>query len=327
MDYRELGGRTGLRVPVVGLGAWGIGGRYVPEQPAPVGVPVVPNNYGAVTEEEARAVVEAGLAAGMTLVDTAPFYGAGRGEERLGRILKGHDDVIVVTKAGVWVDPDGREGRLFTREVIERQIDESRRRLQRDVLDVELLHSPTYDEYGDGESLEALQAAKAAGKVRYIGVSVGSGPGRDLVERDLVDVLEIPLNLLRPQAAALLPLAQAHGVGIIAREPLANGRLTGRFRRDMAFGPDDRRRFWPRERVVQSAEQVEQLAFLWQDGQRTAPQAAIQWILTHEAVATVIPGAMSVRELQENRAVPGLPPLTATELARVRALHTEWAAM
>jgi aryl-alcohol dehydrogenase-like predicted oxidoreductase len=187
MDYRELGSRTGLRVPVVGLGAWGIGGRYVPEEPSPEGVPVVPNNYGAVTEEEARAIVEAGLAAGMTLVDTAPFYGAGRGEERLGRILKGHDDVIVVTKAGVWVHPDGREGRRFTRAVIERQIDESRRRLQRDVLDIELLHSPTYDEYGDGESLEALLAAKAAGKVRYIGVSPGGGaaaPGTSARRRD-----------------------------------------------------------------------------------------------------------------------------------------------
>lgn len=134
-------------------------------------------------------------------------------------------------------------------------------------------------------------------------------------------------HLLRPQTADVLPLAEAHGVGIIVREPLANGRLTDTFHRDIVFGPEDRRRFWPRERVIQDAERVERLAVLWGDGRRTAPQAALQWILTHGAVATVIPGAMSIAELRESLAVPDLPPLTAEELNRVRPLQATWAAV
>jgi aryl-alcohol dehydrogenase-like predicted oxidoreductase len=311
-----------LRVSEIGLGAWGLGGRQF-VLPAAGGGPT-PANYGDVSEDEARALLQAVLESGINFIDTAPYYGAGRSEERIGRAIKGRDDVIVATKVGVFIDKGGRSGRRFTRDVVLKQVDESRRRLDRDVLDVELLHSPTHDEYGTGEAMEALHTLKAAGKVRYVGVSVNLGersPNRAFIERNEVDVIELPISLLRPSGAQLLPLAREHGVGIIVREALANGMLTGRFTPDTVFGEDDFRGKWPRERVLAEYEQYRRLAFLWQDGSRTSSQAALQWVLGHEGVSTVIGGAMARAELLENAAVPDLPPLDDSALQRVREVQ------
>lgn len=322
MKYRELGRRTGLRVSEIGLGAWGLGGavHVLPLQ----GGASYPANYGDVSEDEAQAMLQLAFDAGLNFIDTAPFYGNGRSETRIGRATQGRDDVIVATKVGVFIDEAGRSLREFSRAIVDRQFDESRRRLGRDVIDIELLHSPTYEEYGSGEALDALHTLKAAGKVRFVGVSINyndQNPHREFIERGEVDILEIPLSLLSPQAAALLPVAQEHGVGIIARQSLAGGVLSGQITRDTMFGPDDQRRLWNRERVEAQLAQVERLAFLWQDGQRTPAQAAQQWVLSQEGVATVIGGAMSRGELGENLALPDLPPLPAAALARVRELQ------
>jgi aryl-alcohol dehydrogenase-like predicted oxidoreductase len=322
MKYRELGRRTGLRVSEVGLGAWGLGGRQFVLPAAGGGL--TPATYGDVSEDEARALLQAVLDCGINFIDTAPYYGAGRSEARIGRAIKGRDDIIVATKVGVFIDDAGRSGRRFTRDVVMTQLDESRRRLGRDVIDIELLHSPTHEEYGTGESLEALHTLKAQGKVRFVGVSVNLGeksPNREFIERGEVDVIELPISLLRPQGAELLPLARAHGVGIIVREALANGMLTGQFTPDTVFGKDDFRSKWPRQRIITEYEQFKRLSFLCEDGVRTPSQVALQWVLSLEGVSTVIGGAMSRSELLENAAVPDLPPLSEEMLARVRAVQ------
>jgi aryl-alcohol dehydrogenase-like predicted oxidoreductase len=242
-------------------------------------------------------------------------------------VLKGRSDVVVVSKVGEYIDDRGRTVRDWSREGILRQFDASQRRLDRDVIDVDLLHTPTPAEVGSGESLDALHALKAAGKVRSIGISLGPGEAGDqsffrtFLEQANVDVLEVPLSLLQPEAAAYLPVAQRRGLGVIARGTLRSGLLSGQITRDTVFGPDDRRRAWTREFLDRQLTRVERLAFLWSDGQRTAAQAALQWVLSHDAVSTLIAGAMTPAEIRENVAVPELPPLSEEALARVRALH------
>jgi aryl-alcohol dehydrogenase-like predicted oxidoreductase len=317
MKYRLLGRRTGLRVSEIGLGAWGLGGA--------VRLPEVDeiNTYGDVSDEEAQAVLEVAFDSGINLVDTAPWYGAGRSEERIGRALEGREGIIVVSKVGEHIAETGRTIRDFSPRGLLQQFDASRRRLGRDVIDVDLLHSPSPAEYGSGEGLDALHELKAAGKARFVGVSVGADADltRAFFERADVDVLEVPLNLLLPEAAALLPVAQARGIGVIARVPLASGLLSGQITRDTVFGPDDRRRLWTRQYLESRLARVEQVAFLWADGQRTPAQAALQWVLSHAGVSTVIAGATATAEVRENVAVPDLPPLAAAALARVRAVH------
>lgn len=341
MRYRVLGERTGLSVSEIGLGAWGIGGPVAVRNRT--GPDLMPANYGHISEDDAIATIHAALELGITFIDTAPFYGGdGVSESRIGRALKGRgESVVVATKVGVFKEGDEYR-RVFTREVVRRQVEESRRRLDRDVLDVELIHSPSRAEYGNGESLEELVAQKAAGRVRFIGFSIGQIPapgeqsqlgtsppdsGSAVVEQALgflrtgqVDVLEVPLSLLRPYAAdQLIQAASRLGIGVIAREPLANGFLTGRFARDTEFPPDDQRRNWPREQANGFVERAEQFRFL-SDG-RTHSQAALAWVLSHPEVSSVIGGAMRPGEIQENAATSDLPPLTGADLARVREIH------
>jgi aryl-alcohol dehydrogenase-like predicted oxidoreductase len=321
--YRVLGERTGLRVSEIGLGAWGIGGPVSVKNRT--GPDLAPANYGSVTEAEAFGTIERALDLGITFIDTAPFYGGdGVSEQRLGRALKGRgDEIVVATKVGVFKEGDEYR-RVFSREVVRRQIEESRRRLDRDVLDVELIHSPTRAEYGAGESLEELVAQKAAGRVRFIGFSIGYDPaqGLDFLRTGAVDVMELPLSLLRPQAADEL-LAAAHrlGVGIIAREPLANGFLTGRFTRETVFPEDDQRRNWPRAQVLDFIERAEEFRFLSEGTGRTPSQAALAWILSHPEVSTVIGGAMRPGEIEENAGASDVGGLPAAELERVRTIH------
>jgi aryl-alcohol dehydrogenase-like predicted oxidoreductase len=326
MRYRVLGERTKLRVSEIGLGAWGIGGPVSVKNRT--GPDLMPANYGSLTEAEALETVHATIDAGVTFIDTAPFYGGdGVSETRIGRVLKERPDgdgIVVATKVGVFKEGD-QYRRVFTREVVRRQIEESRRRLQRDVLDIELIHSPNRAEYGSGESLEELVAQKAAGRVKFIGFSIGydATQGLEFLRTGEVDVLEVPLSLLRPQVAdQLLAAAGRAGVGVIAREPLANGFLTGRFTRDTVFDEDDQRRNWPREQVLDFLERAEQFAFLSAEGTgRTPSQAALAWVLSHPEVATVIGGAMRPPEIRENAAAADAPPLTPAELARVREIH------
>ena len=319
MKYRELGKRTGLRVSEIGLGAWGLGGAVDVLPPTGQG-DRYPANYGDMSDDEAQALLEACFADGINFLDTAPFYGNGRSEERIGRAIRGRDDVIVATKAGVFIDEQGRSMREFSRQIVKQQFDESRRRLGRDILDIEFLHSPNHEEYGAGEAMNALQELKAEGKLRFIGVSVNLGPTnphREFIERGEVDVIEMPLSLLHPEGTELLPLALQHGVGIVVRQALVGGVLSGRFTRDTVFPENDQRRLWPRERLFEWLDKFDRLSFLRQDGRRTPAQAALQWVLSQDGVSTVIAGAMSAPEMQENAAVPDLPALTPAELARV----------
>jgi aryl-alcohol dehydrogenase-like predicted oxidoreductase len=343
MRYRTLGQRTQLQVSEIGLGAWGIGGPVAVRNRT--GPDLMPANYGHVSEEDAIATIHAALELGITFIDTAPFYGGdGVSESRIGRALRGRpENVVVATKVGVFKEGDEYR-RVFTREVVRRQVEESRRRLDRDVLDVELIHSPSRAEYGGGESLEELVAQKAAGRVRFIGFSIGQIPapgeqsqlgtappdsGDAVIQQALgflrtgvVDVLEVPLSLLRPQAAdQLVQAAGRLGVGVIAREPLANGFLTGRFTRDTEFPADDQRRNWPRQQVADFVERAERFRFLAEGAARTPSQAALAWVLSHPEVSTVIGGAMRPGEITENAATSDLPALSEAERERVREIH------
>jgi aryl-alcohol dehydrogenase-like predicted oxidoreductase len=323
VKYRILGERTGLRVSEIGLGAWGIGGPVAVKNRT--GPNLAPANYGTIEEAQAIATIHAALDSGVNFIDTAPFYGGdGVSERRIGAALRGRsDEVIVATKVGVFKEGDEYR-RIFTREVVRRQVEQSRQNLGRDVLDIELVHSPTRAEYGNGEALDELVAQKAAGRVRFIGFSIMGDPvqGMEFLRTGVVDVLEVPFSLLRPQVAdALLPMAAKMGVGVIAREPLANGFLTGRFTRETQFPPEDQRGNLSRAQIAENVERAEEFAFLAQGTGRTPSQGALQWVLANPAITTVIAGAMAPGEARENAAVPDVAPLTGADVGRVRAIH------
>jgi aryl-alcohol dehydrogenase-like predicted oxidoreductase len=313
MEYRKLG-RTGQRVSEVGLGTWPIGGSIV--------LGGAPTGYGEVPESEAVRAIRHGLERGVSFFDSADTYGLGRAERILGQAIAGrHGQVVVATKVG-WV-PDGAERWVadLSPEHLRAAAERSRRRLGVDVIDVLQLHPVPAEGDETEAALDALEAIRAAGICRLIGVSVGSdfAAGMRLLATDRVHVVQVHFNLLQQGAAAeLLDEAQTRGAGVIASIPLAYGFLSGRYTRATVFPDDDwRSRLTPQERAAR-VERTTELRFLTGDGARTMVQCAVQFALSHPAVSTTIPGFKTPEQVEELVSAPDAPALSDIELARAR---------
>ena len=315
MQYRMLG-RTGLRVSEVGFGAWAIGG------PAKLGELEI--GWGEVDDAMSLRAIEAAYDAGVTFFDTADVYGAGRSEVLIGKALKSkRDRVVIATKVGNRTSAGGEWVKDFSKQWISQAIDASLTRLGMDCVDLYQLHSGSDTAQYRDETFEALEALKAAGKIRYYGISVGPcAHGPWVIRNTPADTIQVVYNMLeREPEAELLPLAQARGIGIIARVPLASGFLTGKFTPDTRFAPNDHRsRTYPPEKLGGTLAQVARLGFLTDGKTKTLAQAALQYLLAHPAVSTVIPGAKTPEQARANAAASDGVLLTADEATRVRAV-------
>ena len=319
MQYRTLG-RTGIKVSEIGLGSWELGGSYFLRDRSSAGTD--PAGYTDVAEQEAVATVHWGLEHGLSFIDTAPIYGDGESERRVARALAGRSEPVTVeTKLCVYAE-DGRYRRVFSRDVVLREFEKSQQRLGVDVIDIDLLHSPSREELGNGESLDALLELKKAGKVRWIGISSSYDVAHtlELIETGHLDVLQIPLSLLRPEWVDVLAACRRHETGVVVREPLFSGYLTGHLTEETVFSKDDQRSVWGRERHLENVRRANLFKFLVTEG-RTPAQAALKWILSFPDVSVVIAGSSNRTELEENMAVSDLPSLSAEELDRVSAVH------
>ena len=169
-----------------------------------------------------------------------------------------------------------------------------------------------------------MEDLKRVGKIRHYGVSVDVETGLRVLRETGAECLMFVYNLLTPEPEAeLLPLAERNGVGVIARTPLASGFLTGEVTAATQFGPGDYRGLWPTERREREAARAAAFGFLATEA-RTPSQAALRFCLAHPAVSSVVPGMMSVEQAADGVAALAVPPLSAAELERVRAIRSSW---
>jgi aryl-alcohol dehydrogenase-like predicted oxidoreductase len=315
MQYRTLG-RTGLRVSEIGFGAWAIGG---PSKLGPVQI-----GWGEVDDAMSLRAIEAAYDAGVTFFDTADVYGTGRSEVLIGKALKSRRDrVVIATKVGNRTTAAGEWVKDFSKQWIAEAIDASLTRLGMDYVDLYQLHSGTDTAQYRDETFEALNALKAAGKIRHYGISVGPcAHGPWVIRNTPAETIQVVYNMLeREPEAELLPLAQAQGIGIIARVPLASGFLSGKFTQDTQFAPNDHRsRTYPPEKIRQMVGQVAKLDFLTEGKSKTLAQAALQYCLAHPAVSAVIPGAKTPEQARANAAASDGVLLSPQEVAQARAI-------
>ncbi|MDQ5821996.1 MAG: aldo/keto reductase, partial [Actinomycetota bacterium] len=221
MRYRPLGS-SGLVVSVVGIGG---------------------NNFGRTVDAAGtRAVVDAALEAGITLIDTADVYGNGGGsEELIGAALEGRrDQALIATKWGSPMGGPEWEAR-GSRSYIRRAVEASLRRLRTDWIDLYQYHVP--DEVTPAEeTLEALDELVAEGLVRYVGssnmaaweVSEADWVARDRGLTRFVSAQNEYSLVERDVEAELVPACERYGVGILPYFPLASGLLTGKYKRGEA---------------------------------------------------------------------------------------------
>ena len=302
-------GRSGLVVSVVGLGCNNLG------------------RTGTVTRDAdgATAVVRAALDAGITFFDTADNYGAepGLSETLLGAALgRDRDDVVVATKFGMDVrglnGPD--RGARGARRYIVRAVEGSLRRLGTDRIDLFQLHTPDVGTPIE-ETLRALDDLVRAGKVLYVGHSNRAGwqiadaehTARALGTERFVSA-QNHLNLLDRRAELeVIPAARAYGLGVLPYFPLANGLLSGKYRRGEA--PAGSRLTHSRRYLLEGADwdQLERFAAFARERGRTPLEVAFSWLAAHPEVSSVIAGATRPEQVAQNaRAVH---PLSAEDLA------------
>jgi aryl-alcohol dehydrogenase-like predicted oxidoreductase len=306
-------------VSPVGFGAWAIGGNRFG------------NSYGPTDDAESRRAVRRAYELGCNFFDTADVYGHGHSEEVLGEALAGiRQRVIVATKVGgnfynrdvnplllprlaealgrpaAELAPDVplpvTHDANFSPDYVRFAVVQSLRRLRTDYLDLLQLHNPALALIADPETYRVLEDLKGEGKIRFYGVSVHPpAEGLAAVEVTRPDTVQIVYNLVRREAEdRFFGAARAANVAVIAREPLANGLLAGRYGRDSTWEKGDIRARMPRPYVAQLlavAEHVKQLA---QEAGVTPAQLALRFVLDNAAVSVVIVGMKTVAQVEDN---------------------------
>jgi aryl-alcohol dehydrogenase-like predicted oxidoreductase len=309
IETRTLG-KSGIAVTRIGLGLWAVGG----------------DSWGPTDDRESLDTIDAALDAGVTFFDTADVYGAGHSEELLGQAMKGRRDrFIVATKIG-WRDFD-REHNRTAYDSVEKLIagvESNLRRLQTDYVDIIQSHidfrDPTMEVF-----LEGFQRLQRDGKVRVYGVSTSDFEYLQAFNADEgCATLQSDYSILnRTPEANIFPYCQANDIGVIVRGALAMGILTGKFNPGTQFEEGDFRERWqsdPEEHktYLEDLAKVERLRPLAKG--RTLAQLALQFVMAHPAVTTVIPGAKNARQVADNVGTASLPPLTGEELAQIDAI-------
>jgi aryl-alcohol dehydrogenase-like predicted oxidoreductase len=309
-------GRSGLAVSATGLGCNNLG------------------RAGTVTAdlEAGRAVVDAAIDAGITLFDVADIYGAqpGLSEEFLGRILgRRRDQIVLATKFGM--DAKGAnghdDGARGSRRYLRQAVEASLRRLQTDWIDLYQLHEP--DPLTPlAETLGALDDLVTQGKVRYIGHSNFAGwqladaawLAREAGTVPFVSAQNEYSLLQRGIEAELVPAADHFGVGILPFFPLANGLLTGKFRRDAA--PAGTRVADLKPALLESApwDALDSLAAFAADRDLTMVEVAFGWLLAQPGVASVVAGATTPDQVTANAAASGRWVPDAADLLAIDAI-------
>ena len=311
MKYRTLG-KTGLKVSEVGFGAWAIGGNNYG------------NSYGPTDDAVSLSTVERAFELGCNFYDTADVYGHGHSEDLLGQALREHrDDVILATKVGgdFYHDPPRMN---FNPEYLEFASAKSCERLRTDHIDLYQLHNPPAQLLKNGKIFESLEKLMDSGRIRHYGISIHD-PQEGLLSMKYGQpaAIQVVFNLLRQEAKnQLFQMAREQNVAIIAREPLSNGFLAGKFTIDSTFPSGDIRGNFPRNYLSGLIRASQQLRLL-ESKTRTLAQASIRFVLDHKDVSTVIPGAKSPQQIEEDIKASELPSLTGEEILRIKLLREQ----
>src|SRR5947209_11572423 len=316
MEYRAFG-RTGWKISAIGFGAWGIGG----------------DAWGTTDDKTSLAALHKAIDLGVNFIDTADVYGDGHSEQLIAQVRKARSEqLIVATKAGRRLNPHTAPG--YNRQNLTSFVERSLRNLETETLDLLQLHCPPSEVYDMPEVFGILDDLVQQGKIRYYGVSVERvDEALKAVSYPNVQSVQIIFNMFRLKPSErFFSVARERQVGILARVPLASGLLTGKFRPDTYFDPNDHRSFNRHGEAFDQGETfsgveyktglqaVEALRPLVPPG-ATMAQLALRWILMFPEVTSTIPGAKSPEQAENNVKAAELPPLSDETMQRVREVY------
>ena len=289
METRKLG-KSNLEVSAIGLGCMGLSFGFGP----------------AVEKNAGIALIRAAVERGVTFFDTAEVYGPFANEELVGEALAPfRSKVVIATKFGFNIAPDGKQSGLSSRpEHIKQVAEASLKRLQTDVIDLFYQHRvdpdvPIEDVAG------AVKDLIQQGKVKHFGLSeAGVSTIRRAHAVQPVTALQNEYSLwFREPEAQVIPVLEELGIGFVTFSPLGRGFLTGKINEDTKFDKNDFRnrlpRFTPENRKANQA-MVDVLARFAQTKKATPGKVALAWLMAQKPWIVPIPGTTKIHRLEEN---------------------------
>jgi len=293
------------KVSEVGFGAWQLGKS---------------SDWATMSEKEAVALVHKALELGINYFDTAPNYGYGSSEERLGIALSETDRSKIVINTKFGHDADGKTN--FEADNIRKSLEGSLRRLKTDYLDSIILHNPPFS-YLDGNNnlhYEIFERLKEEGKIKAYGASLDTYEEmQKFMSTTKCEVIEAFFNIFHQDAGKAFSMAKEKGVSIVVKIPLDSGWLSGKYTADSKF--DDIRKRWSSEDIKTRASLVDKVKDLLIEDDEIS-QTAIAFCLAYDAVSTVIPGNKNINQLTQN--VESVKkPISDGLLKRLENLYTQ----
>jgi len=317
MEKRRLG-TSDLLITPLGVGAWAMGGNGWEY------------GWGPQDDEDSIAAIHAALDAGWNWIDTAAVYGLGHSEEVVARALRGLPArPYLFTKCGLCWDASRKVFGRLKRASVERECEDSLRRLKVETIDLYQIHWPDPD--GDvEEAWEAIASLKAKGKIRWAGVcNFNIAQLKRLGGKEPVVSLQPPYSVISPEVeVALLPHCHREEVGVIVYSPMKSGLLTGKMTRERvaALPADDFRKGkaqYLEPKLSRNLALAELLKAIGARHGRTAGEAAIAWCLRHPQVTGAIVGVRSAAQVGgvTGAAAFRLNPAEVEEIGAFMAAH------
>jgi aryl-alcohol dehydrogenase-like predicted oxidoreductase len=306
-------GATGMEVSEIGLGTWALGGT---------GEHADAQNYGPFPEKDAIDIFRAYVEAGGNHIDSAHNYHDC--ERRLGIYLKkaGNRDKLIISSK-VWQHDEA---------TIRCKLDETRKFLDTDYLDLYYMHNPPDSADEMNRLLDIYCKLKDEGKIRGIGATIKGHNVTDetlrlmhqYIDSSRMDVIMCNFSAIRQKTSGAFAAAEAAGVGIVLRTTLESGFLTGAFKPGHRFTADqDHRKRWPLDKLDEVLEMVDQFAKdTVKPPYKHIAEVATRFALDTPHVSCVLQGVMKVSELDRNLSVLNLPPLPEETMKLIRTRYS-----
>ena len=275
--------KDAINISEIGLGAWQLGQN---------------SGWKSMTEIEAIKLVHKSLDFGINFFDTAPNYGHGTGEERLGKALRDTDrsKIVINTKFGHSDSGITNYNSSHIRESLEGSL----KRLQVDYVDSLILHNPplAYLDGNKNDHYEILERLMEEGKIKAYGASLDTYDEMILLMNTTnAKVIEAFFNILHQDTSRAFDAAIEKEVGIIVKIPLDSGWLSGKYNAESTF--NDIRSRWSKQNIQTRAHLINRVKEIVQTKENLA-QRAISFCLGYDAVSTVIPGNLNIAQLTNN---------------------------
>ena len=318
MKYRKFGSLD-WNVSEIGLGCWQIGA-----------------DWGEVREDKAKEVLKSSFENGVNFFDTADVYGMGRSEKFVGEFIKSVSErIYVATKAGRQINPHVAEG-YYNKELMESYVDQSLSNLNVETIDLLQMHCPPTEVYSSDHTFDMLDHLVSKGKIQHYGFSVQTvDEALACIKRPNTKSIQVIFNIFRQKPAEkLFQIAKEKKVAIIVRVPLASGLLTGKFSKDSSFAPDDHRNYningdafdvgetFSGVNFNKALDAVEDLKNILPTD-ITLSQLSLRWILMHDAVSVVIPGAKNKDHVNLNTSSSNINEISSL-MDKISNIYTEY---